>query len=101
MFVFVNPADGKFIMQRRHNGGSPYWTIPGEEVRAGETVRETAIRAVREQINLRVQGCRTVAITEDAEEHSVTFWLKSEGTVYGDPIVNKKRDQLRLVTWGT
>ena len=103
--MFVFRPDAKFLMFHRTKGcGQGQWSVPGGKVEHGETVRETAIREVKEETGLRVQGARIIAVTEEAPcscgEHWLTFWLKSEGPVQGEPVLNEEGDQFRWVRWG-
>ena len=105
--VFVCRPDGMFLMQRGSRSrycGAGEWSVPGGKVRNGETAREAAVREVRAETGLRIQGVQTVAVTEQplcaCGEHWITFWLKTEGGVIGSLDTTKNTDGHQWVKWG-
>lgn len=71
----VTNADGAVLMMKRTDNG--LWSIPGGGMEPGETIRETAIREVREETGFEVEPEFLIGIYSDPN-HVVEF---SDGEV--------------------
>ena len=80
--VFVK-KDGKVLIQHRvgsHGAGT--WSLPGGHMEYGETPELTAVREVKEEVNLLVKNPKVVGITNDYMpehgKHYVTIFVEAE-----------------------
>lgn len=66
---------GEILLHRRSD--NEFWSIPGGAMEPGETIRQTAIREVREETGIEVEPTRLVGIYSDPD-HVVEY---SDGEV--------------------
>lgn len=66
---------GEILLQRRSD--NDLWSIPGGAMEPGETIRQTAVREVREETGIEVEPTRLVGIYSDPN-HVVEY---SDGEV--------------------
>lgn len=71
----VTNERGEILLQRRSD--NDLWSIPGGAMEPGETIRQTAIREVREETGIEVETKRLVGIYSDPN-HVVEY---SDGEV--------------------
>jgi ADP-ribose pyrophosphatase YjhB (NUDIX family) len=61
----VDDESGAILLHRRSDSG--YWSIPGGAMEPGETIRETAVREVKEETGYDVEVERLVGIYTDPQ----------------------------------
>ncbi len=71
--------DGKFLLAERNKKNYyKYWVIPGGGVKFGETIRDAAIREIKEETNLDVNIIKLIGYKEvinvPGDYHSVVFF---------------------------
>jgi 8-oxo-dGTP diphosphatase len=86
--------DNKFLLAKRNKENyKDYWVIPGGGVEFGETIKDAAIREIKEETNLDVEIIKLINFKEiinvPAEYHSVVFFhlakpLNNDIVVEGD-----------------
>ena len=60
--VVINER-GEILLHRRSD--NEYWSIPGGAMEPGETIRQTAVREIREETGIEVEADRLVVIYSD------------------------------------
>ncbi len=71
--------DGKFLLAERNKENyNSYWIIPGGGVEFGETIRDAALREIKQETNLDVDIirllCHKEIINVPGNYHSVVFY---------------------------
>lgn len=61
----IRNEKGEVLLQRR--GGTGQWGFPGGAIEPGETVREAAVREIREETGLNVQVDKLIGIYTDPD----------------------------------
>lgn len=71
--------DGKFLLgERNKKNCNGYWVIPGGGVKWGETIKEAAIREIKEETNLDIDLVKLIGYQEiinlPGEYHTLVFF---------------------------
>lgn len=69
--VFIQDSEGRVLLEHRRDCG--LWSLPGGNVEPGESVKEAAIREVKEETGFDVQVTDLVGIYSDPTERIVTY----------------------------
>jgi 8-oxo-dGTP diphosphatase len=71
--------DGRLYLVKHRKRGHSYWVLPGGTVEYGETLKETAIREIEEEINLRIELGKLVFIGDtippDGHRHTIDLYF--------------------------
>ncbi len=60
--------DGKVLLVKRdHEPFKGYWVLPGGHVEKGETIRDAAVREMREELGLNVEVVETIGVFDDPD----------------------------------
>ena len=91
----------KVLMVKNRGPNASYYTLPGGAVEYGETLREAAIREVKEETGLSVSldGILTVseAFFEERGHHAIIFTFS--GKIIGGEIIISFPEEIEEVTW--
>jgi ADP-ribose pyrophosphatase YjhB (NUDIX family) len=71
--------DGKFLLgERNKKNYNGYWVIPGGGVRYGETIKQAAVREIKEETNLDVELIKPIGFKEilnlPEDYHTIVFY---------------------------
>lgn len=70
--VIIRDPEGRILLERRSDNG--VWAIPGGGIESGESVRETAVREIKEETGLTLQITGLVGIySELTQSRIVTY----------------------------
>lgn len=69
--VVIRDKQGRVLLEKRSDCGM--WGLPGGAIEPGESVREAALREVKEETGLEVEIIRLVGIYSDPQERIVTY----------------------------
>jgi ADP-ribose pyrophosphatase YjhB (NUDIX family) len=86
--VIILREDGAILMERRADNGT--WGLPGGSVDAGESLRETVSREVREETGLEVEITGFVGIYSDPARRVVTYLDNGDVTQRIDVVVEAR-----------
>lgn len=66
--IIIDPA-GRILMHHRQD--RDWWGLPGGMMELGESLEETAIREVKEEINLTCKGLKLFKVYSGKEQHYI------------------------------
>ena len=71
--------DGKFLLGKRNKANANgLWVIPGGGVRYGETIKEAAVREIKEETNLDIELVKAIGFKEiinlPGKYHTIVFF---------------------------
>ncbi len=67
--VIIRNKEGKILIGKRKGSYASKYSIPGGSVGPGETFENTAVREIKEELNLDIHDPRVVAITNNLETY--------------------------------
>jgi 8-oxo-dGTP diphosphatase len=71
--------DGKLFLVKHRKRGHSYWVLPGGTVEYGETLKETAVREIEEELNLKIELGKLLfigdAIPPDGHRHTIDLYF--------------------------
>lgn len=69
--VFVNDSSGRILLEKRSDCG--LWGLPGGGIEPGETIKDAAVREVKEETGLHVTVSRFIGVYSNPEERIITY----------------------------
>ena len=83
--VLLRRGSDVLLMRRANTHGAGNWSTPGGHLDPGESPDACAVREVREEVGLAIDGVRFLGMTNDVFEeekrHYITLWMEAEVTV--------------------
>jgi len=67
--VIILSSEGKILIGKRKGSHSPYYSIPGGKLEAGETFEDGAIREVKEETGLEIRDPKVIAVTNNLKTY--------------------------------
>lgn len=52
-----------------------HWECPGGKIEVGETIKDTILREVKEETNIRIKILNNISIVEYYNEEDKTYWI--------------------------
>lgn len=99
--LLFDEIEQKVLMVKNKGTGASYYTLPGGAVEKGETLKEAAVREVKEETGLDVQvgGIFSVgeAFFEERGHHAIFFTFL--GKIIGGEINISFPEEIEEVTW--
>jgi len=94
--------DGKVLLQKRIGAhGEGTWCFPGGHLEFGESPEQTALREVKEEVNVDIAKPRVVGLTNDImradKKHYVTIFVEAE-YAGGEARIGEP-DKLKEIGW--
>lgn len=75
------------LILRKGQHGNMTWSPPGGHINFGESPTQTAIREVKEEVNLKVSKPKFIGITNDffkaTKKHYITLWFQFNVKIKG------------------
>ncbi len=100
-YVLLQDDHKNVLMVKNKGEKSSYYTLPGGAVEQGETLKEAAIREVKEETGLDVQIDGVLSVSEAFFEdrgHHVIFFTFS-GKIFGGEILLSRPEEIEEITW--
>ena len=80
--VLVRRGHEVLLLRRSNVHGSGTWSTPGGHLDPGETPETCAVREVREEVGIDVDGVRFLGVTNDVfhaeRRHYITVWMEAD-----------------------
>lgn len=99
--LLFDELEQKVLMVKNKGTGASYYTLPGGAVEKGETLKEAAVREVKEETGLDVQvdGVFSIgeAFFEERGHHAIFFTFV--GKIIGGEINISYPEEIEEVTW--
>lgn len=103
--IIYNPKLDSILLIHRKKNGRDYWVIPGGGAKNQETPTQTAIREIKEELDLDFVPQELSSIFEIAEEDEVqkvffaeTHIIKAP-TINGEELNRSNKNNIYLPTW--
>ncbi|WP_191561096.1 NUDIX hydrolase [Metabacillus idriensis] len=100
-YVLLNDDHKNVLMVKNKGEKSSYYTLPGGAVEQGETLKEAALREVKEETGLDVQINDVLSVSEaffEERGHHVIFFTFS-GKIIGGEIHLSRPEEIEEITW--
>jgi len=80
------------------------WVVMGGHIEWGETIADTCVREVKEEVGLNVKFVRVIEVTEfifspDFHDQKHFIGLQSECSLVGDPTPKIDHDEIQKARW--
>jgi 8-oxo-dGTP diphosphatase len=79
--VLVRRGSDVLLVLRRNVHGDGTWSTPGGHLDFGEAPEDCAVREVREETGIEIDGVRYIGVTNDVFEvegrHYITVWMQA------------------------
>ena len=99
--VIIHRGHEVLLLKRKNVHGAGTWSTPGGHLEYGETPEQCAIREVKEETGLDLEGVQFRAVTNDFFEeegrHYVTIWM--EGQFPGGEATLAAPDEASEIEW--
>lgn len=90
--VLIKKGD-KILLVKHKKDNETYWVLPGGKVEKGETLKETARREIKEELNLNIRVGRLIYLSEVIDEkkkiHIIDFFFSGK-IIKGKPMLKSK-----------
>lgn len=100
--VVLNRREGKILLMRRCKYGRNYYVVPGGGVEEGETLREAALREVKEETGLDVVITRKLCVCQNRDQPEHYFLAEDfagELCLGGPEVDRQSRDNTYCLEW--
>lgn len=100
-YVLLNDDHKNVLMVKNKGKKSSYYTLPGGAVEQGETLKEAAVREVKEETGFDVQIEGVLSVSEaffEESGHHVIFFTFS-GKIIGGEIHLSRPEEIEEITW--
>lgn len=103
--IIYNPKLDSILLIHREKNGRNYWVIPGGGAKGKETPAQTAIREIREELELHfaAQDLSSIFEIEEADDKQVIFFTKTNidytPSISGEELDRSSKDNVYLPSW--
>ena len=102
--VLIRKGDRILLEKRDKDPGLGAWKAPGGHLEFGESLEETAMREVEEEVGIKISDLKFRTMTndvfEDGSKHYITIWMEAKYES-GEPKVKApyEESEVRWFTW--
>lgn len=97
----ITDSQEKVLLLHRNDGVYMHWEVPGGKIESGESLEETALREIKEELGVKVEIIKKLgqAAFHQADQDINYTWYKAE-IVSGEPKIMEpdKFDDLRYIS---